>query len=498
MLSNLKTYVKKYRDLSRRSKLQLAWDLFMVWVALVNLHLILFDLTYLWLRPTYYRFVPVITRIYDPVKGIEPHPLTQAYLEEIEAARALVEANPLSPKIPRHVEELRTLSFRILTENPFERSGQTYILDRLKQEVADVTGMKSHELERRENVHIAVERLWPYDPIALQVRLDEEHPKVRRALDVNYYREFNRRGRLTDWFWLIDLPFLALFWVEFLVRWYLALKRKTYAKWFFFPMFNWYDVLGLIPVVAFRPFRLLRVVSMYMRLRRSDLSDVGDDIISRTVAYFSNVITEEVSDRVAIRILGELHEEILDGTHTRIARATVEPRRAEIERVLVNQITQAITNEETLARLRELLELNLENAVDASDALHWVPLPDFILKPLVRFTGNVIVDTALDTISATLESEEGEQAVEQLATAAFDDLFYGPGLAEIEKLVKEISLNVIDHMKNVVAVKKWTLGDDAPTGYQPDEIALLPEEAEEQPEAAEEQPEAGDEAEPVA
>jgi hypothetical protein len=485
-MSRLRTYLKKYRDLDRRSKLQFAWDLFMVWVALVNLHLILFDLTYLWLRPTYYRFIPVVTRIYDPVKGIEPHPLTQAYLDEIDATRALVLEDPWSPKVSQHVEELRTLSFRILTENPFERSGQTHIFDRLKQAVAETTGMDSHQLERRENVEVAVERLWPDDPNAVRVRLEEDHPKVHRALDVNYYREFNRRGRLTDWFWLIDLPFLTLFWVEFLVRWYLALKRKTYAKWFFFPMFNWYDVLGLIPVMAFRPFRLLRAVSMYMRLRRSELSDVGDDIISRTIAYFSNVITEEVSDRVAIRILGELHEEILDGTHTRIARATVEPRRAEIERVLVNQIRQAIANEKTLAQLRTLLQLNIDNAADSSEALHWVPLPKFVLKPLVNFTGEVIVDTTLETIATTLESEEGQEAVEQLASAAFDDLFYGPGLVEIESLVKEISLNVIDHMKNVVAIKKWTLGDDAPTGYQPDEeIALLPEEAEERSDAEE-------------
>ncbi len=487
MLSNLKTYVIKYRDLSRRSKLQFLWDLFMVWVALINLHLILFDLTYLWLRPTYYRLIPVVTRIYDPVKGIEPHPLTQAYIEEMDAARALVAANPSSPRIPQHVEQLRTLSFRILTENPFERSGQTHVFDRLKQAVAVVTGMDSHDLERPESVEVAVERLWPDDPIALQVRLEEEQPKVRRALEVNYYREFDRRGHLTDYFWLIDLPFLTLFWVEFLVRWYLALKRKTYAKWFFFPMFNWYDVLGLIPMTVFRPFRLLRAVSMYMRLRRSELSDVGDDIITRTIAYFSNVITEEVSDRVAIRILGELHEEILDGTHTRIARATVEPRRPDIERVIANQIRQAITDEETLARFRGLLQLNLENAVDSSDALHWVPLPKFVLKPLVRFTGEVIVDTALETVATTMESEEGQQAVEQLAGAVLDDLFYGPGLVEIESLVKEISLNVIDHMKNVVAIKKWTLGEDAPTGYQPDEaIAVLPEEAEEQPEAVDE------------
>ena len=109
-------------------------------------------------------------------------------------------------------------------------------------------------------------------------------------------------------------------------------------------------------------------------------------------------------------------------------------------------------------------------------------IADFVLKPLVRFTGNVIVDGALDTVTATLESEEGRQSVERLAGAVLDDLFYGPGLAEIEILIKEITLNVIDHMKNVVAVKKWTLGEDEATGYQPDEdVPSLPEGAEEQP-----------------
>ncbi|MDH3813568.1 MAG: hypothetical protein OEV48_03725, partial [Acidobacteriota bacterium] len=39
-------------------------------------------------------------------------------------------------------------------------------------------------------------------------------------------------------------------------------------------------------------------------------------------------------------------------------------------------------------------------------------------------------------------------------------LFYGPALAELESLAKDISLQVIDHMKEVVVVKKWALPDE--------------------------------------
>ncbi len=246
-----------------------------------------------------------------------------------------------------------------------------------------------------------------------------------------------------------------------MVRWFLAIRRHTHARWYFFPIFNWYDLLSLIPVTALRPLRLLRVVSIYMRLRQSDLSRVGRDFLSRGVAYISNIITEEVSDRVAVRILDEYREEIVDGTHVRIARATVEPRRAEIERVLVSQIRAILTDEDTIERFRQLLRLNLANAVDESESLRSLPLPHIVVKPVVSTVGEVLLDTTLETITTTLDSVEGQEAVEALADSILEALFYGPALAELESLAKDISIQVIDHMKEVVVVKKWALPDEA-------------------------------------
>jgi hypothetical protein len=160
---------------------------------------------------------------------------------------------------------------------------------------------------------------------------------------------------------------------------------------------------------------------------------------------------------VALRILSEFHEEIQCGTHVRIARETVEPRRTEIRQALVEQIRQILTDPKTLASLRTLLELNLAKAVEESESLHAVPLPNAILNPLVRATGEVILDTTIEAVSATLESPEGERAMEDLANAALDNVFYGPGLVHIESLAKDISLQVIEHMMEVVAIKKWTL-----------------------------------------
>jgi hypothetical protein len=163
---------------------------------------------------------------------------------------------------------------------------------------------------------------------------------------------------------------------------------------------------------------------------------------------------------VAVRILDEYREEIVDGTHVRIARSTVEPRREEIERVLVGQIRAILTDEETIERFRHLLQLNLANAVEESDSLRSLPLPHVVVKPVVSTVGEVLLDTTLETISTTLDSVEGQEAVQALADSILESVFYGPALAELEGLAKDISLQVIDHMKEVVAVKKWSLPDE--------------------------------------
>jgi hypothetical protein len=450
----------KWKERYGRLTLSTLWDLFMVWVVLINLSLILFDLTYLWLRPIYFTHLPVVTRIWDPVLGIEPHPLTEELIEKAATTEQLSLLDPRSESLYVMLEELSALTLRVFVENPFERSGQTKDLDGIKGGMARVTGHSTARLNNPEALAEIARDYWIVSPPQLPQRFSLFDENVEPMLAVNYFREFDLNGHLVSHFWKIDLPFLILFWIEFMVRWTLAIRRHTYARWYFFPIFYWYDLLSLIPVTTLRPLRLLRVVSIYMRLRQSELSRVGKDFLSRAVAYVSNIITEEVSDRVAVRILGEFGEEIADGTHIRIARAAVEPRREEIEQVLVAQIRAILTDEETIERFRQLLRLNLDNAVEESESLRSLPLPHIVVKPIVRAVGEVILDTTLETIEATLDSPEGQEAVSAVAGSLLEALFYGPALAELESLAKDISLQVIDHMMDVVKVKKWALPDE--------------------------------------
>ncbi|RMF70677.1 MAG: hypothetical protein D6738_15565, partial [Acidobacteria bacterium] len=131
---------------------RLLWDLFMVWVALINLGLIVFDLTYLLLRPTYLAWLPPLTRLYDPVKGIKPHPLTEDLLREVEAARRLADLDPAAPDLEPRLERIVRLTRLVLETNPFARSGQERTLEVIRTLIAREVGAGPLEVEDPESM----------------------------------------------------------------------------------------------------------------------------------------------------------------------------------------------------------------------------------------------------------------------------------------------------------------------------------------------------------
>lgn len=451
--------LKRFRE---QLTLKLAWDIFMVYLAIINVTLILFDLTYLWLRPQYFRFVPAITELYDPVKGIEPHPLTESYLELAAEIDARLSAGAEPRELDSQLFELRQLSARMVAENPFARSGQTRSLIRLQVGVGEYLRQEgSLAPSQRPSGEEALELFWSLlpSPELLPARAAFFERELRPLLAVNYHRLYDLDGELVDHFWMIDLPFLLVFALEFGIRWYLSIRRSDLSRWFIFPILNWYDLLGIIPVKQMRLFRLFRIGSIYMRLKRSEHSAIGDDFVSRTVRYFTDIISEEISDMVALRILTETQGELRAGTHQRIIRAVAGPHRDALAAELTQRVQGILTNQELRDQAREFLDTNLEQAVESAAALRRLPLPDPLLRALVTTIGQAVFDSFADTLAATLSSVEGRETLEAIIVEAIDGVVEELTEGELETLVREISLDVIDHVKEAVAVRKWALPD---------------------------------------
>lgn len=341
-----------------RARALLAWDVFMVYLAIVNVLLIAFDTTYFWLRPFWVEHLPAVAELYDPVKGVEPGPRGAPAVE------------------------------------PVRRQGPD--------------------------------------------------------------------GEPVDLFWLVDLPFLLVFAAELFARWAAAVRRRSFARWWLYPLVHWYDVLGIVPAQQFRVFRLFRLVSIYLRLKRSDVVSVGDDAVSRGVAWIADAVSEEVSDRVAVRILDLAQREVRAGALAQVTRQALLPRRAEVREQVVGRLAAVLSDPELHARLGSFLRVNLDRAVEASPALRRVPLPDSVLAPLVRTVGEVVYDSIVETLTASLATEDGREALSAVVDEVMEVFGETLGHGEIERLVEATVLDLLEEMKASVAVRRWAVGEPAP------------------------------------
>ena len=114
------------------------FERFMALVALGNLSLVLFDISYVSWRDFYLRQLPVLTQLYDPFKGIQPHRDTQKYLETLEELKIQVEQTGLpSPEVAAKLQEINNLSTKMIDEDPFRVASKSGTLEKIKDRMRD-------------------------------------------------------------------------------------------------------------------------------------------------------------------------------------------------------------------------------------------------------------------------------------------------------------------------------------------------------------------------
>ena len=115
-------------------------------------------------------------------------------------------------------------------------------------------------------------------------------------------------------FVLYDLAFVAIFLTEFCVRWAASVVRKSYVRWYFFPFIHWYDLIGCIPLGGARIFRFLRIFSIVYRLQKYQIIDLRNTAVYRFIIFYYDVLVEELSDRIVVKVLSDAQKDIAAGS----------------------------------------------------------------------------------------------------------------------------------------------------------------------------------------
>lgn len=263
-------------------------------------------------------------------------------------------------------------------------------------------------------------------------------------------------------FLLYDLFFVSIYIIELMASWIVAIKRKTYERWYFYPLIHWYDVLGCIPVGTFRWLRILRVVSILIRLNKLDMIDLTNTYVYRKGNKLYRIIMEEISDRVVIKILNGIEDEIKQDspTTTRMVSEILKPHQETIARWLSHRIKKTVEQNYNQYKddLKSYIEESIGEAVKQNREIKKISaIPIFgkkVADGLEHGVSNITYE-AINGLVSGLTSEANEKVIKDAIHGALESVTMGEEDPELSQMMKDIVIRAIELVKEQVAVKQW-------------------------------------------
>lgn len=417
-------------------------------LALINFAVVVFDFTYLDLRHHYQAFAPRVVALYDPVKGVSPHRLTQAYVAEADTTFAKLATG--DKEAERLLEAMRTRSLQLYQEDPFSGAGQSGLFEQLKNRIR-----RHARLESGKEAFMAFWSAGNLTPARLASEQAFFERELRPLLARTYYRGLGENGRPFDAFWMIDLLFIPFFLLDFLVRGALELKRGKYPSWKAFCYARWYDLVYFIPLGQYvTPLgqsgwaHLVRGISVGHRMRRLGLVN--------PVTFpqrFAERAINLGTDLVSVRLLTNYQESIerfdLDEAFHMLSPA----QREKLDRFVELHLEAAVTRilPRVIPDLEEMLTYSARQALEESPSYQQLRALPLVGEMTERYLPELVAEVVNGIqrgLGAALSDPERRARSRQLGDKLVELILEELKTLETEKEIKQHLIASLEQQKN--------------------------------------------------
>ncbi len=415
------------------------WNRGVTLIILVNLILVLFNMTYISLRGIYLDYLPFVVQHYDAMKGIEPHPVTQNYLDTVDQLRSQVaQTGVSSPETAEILADLRAQSENLITENPFLAADQTATFAKLNRRMRGYTQTLSAKS--------AFETFWQPDYLLdrgwgkINAFLREQ---IEPLLERNYFRETLPTGQFVDNLWYIDGFFMAFFAGELLLRTFIISRYRQELTWGDAIARRWYEVALVIPV-----WRWLRIIPAAVRLHRTGLINVErllGQITHEPAAYLS----ERASKYLLVRLVNQTQDSVQKGTLFSDSgeNKIVVGDRNKLDRIIDQVIQITVLNVMPVIKpdVEQLLRYSMQGALTRTDLYsNLQQIPGFSAMPASALDSlsNYFAQATCDVLAESYTDEQGRELFEQLSRnfryALAQELQVAPTASTMQTLLTDL------------------------------------------------------------
>ncbi|HEY9720443.1 MAG TPA: hypothetical protein V6D47_00405 [Oscillatoriaceae cyanobacterium] len=434
--------------------MELGLNWLMLALAVANLALVVFDFSYLHLRPTYRVHAPQVLTIYDPVKGITPQHITEDYLAEADQAFAQVAAAPTSFQTAATLKDLRARSLAMLQDDPFAEAHLSGVFEQIKDHLRTHLGVES--------ATSAFTRYWSLENLQ-GPRLASERAFYRRDLrplfSRNYFRRLGENGRPFDTFWRIDLCFIPFFALEFLLRGLWGLRSKRYPSWKAVCIDRWYDLVYFVPLVGYglplassSTLQLLRMISVGYRMERLGLINPVV-LVEEHTTRFTNVI----ADVVNLKLLSNYQESVRQFNLAETLNSLTPTQRAEVTHFIERNLNMLVTRvlPELSPELEAIAVRAAHRAMDQSpayQALRQVPMFGSVTEQLLPALVAEVVGGMQKSLAQVVTDRESQRLTEKAIDRFSASLLTHMAQLGTEQDVKNLLIDMLEEQKRKLLV----------------------------------------------
>ncbi len=424
---------------------------FLLILAIVNLAWVVFDFSYLELRPQYLKFAPGLVAMYDPVKAMAPHRTTETYIDRADLTLRRLEAGDRGPGTKALLKEMRERSNALFQEDPFSGAGMSGMFEQVKNR------MRRHT--KHESAKQGFAYFWTEDNLPSTAKATTEGAffgsQIRPLLHRNYYRALGEDGKPFNAFWLIDLCFVPFFLAEFILRGLAEVRSNPrYHSWKAYSYAHWFDLFYFVPLVQYVvPFgqsgwiHLFRVFSVGNRMRRLGLVNPVE-----LPQQYAAAVLDLVADMVSVRLLSNYQDSVRKFELGQAVGNLTPEQRAEIRDFFEQHAAMLVRD--VMPELN--YELKLLATMSAREALAISPsYQSFRRIPFVgdwpeRHLDEVVaevVDGAQASLSNAVGSAEYREVVDAMVDRAVASLTLHLTRLKSQETVKALIIDMLEDQK---------------------------------------------------
>lgn len=264
-------------------------------------------------------------------------------------------------------------------------------------------------------------------------------------------------------FTLIDLCFVAVYIIELIIKAFWEKRKRKYPRFINYFLSHWYDVLGCMPVGVFVWLRLLRIVSVLVKLDKMKIIDLSKNFFVRKFVKYYNIILEEISHRVVLNVLNGIKEEFQQGKPVinDIIDKVESKGSNDLIKLFVNRALMSASQEYSVVRndFQKYVFQKSINAVNNNSELQKLGSIPVLGPSFINILQRSIAKTSFETVDGIISdatSSRGEKFFEKISRQTLNAVVTD-FKSDFNSVVSQIVVSAIEIVEAKVKVKQWKL-----------------------------------------